>query len=106
MEAIRGQVIESGTVMDEETYCDIYEALDYGSPREAQARLGNFAISQELRCDYTVKQHIYVATESPERSLEKRHAKVRQSKYGSSEGLDAWDLEMAYLLLDLDKVME
>lgn len=107
---MEGQAIRGGTVeaplLTEDQFCAVYEQLDYGTPREAQVRLANFACSLGLRCDYTVKQHIYVATDTPERSLEKRHAKVRQSKYGNAEGLDAWDIEMEFLLLDLDEVVE
>lgn len=104
-EAIRGGTIET-PLLTEDQFCTIYEQLDYGTPREAQRRLANFLCSLELRCDYTVKQHVYVATDTPERSLEKRHAKVRHGKYGDSEGLDAWDIEMAFLLADLDEVVE
>lgn len=107
---MEGQAIRGGTVeaplLTEDQFCAVYEQLDYGTPREAQVRLANFLCSLELRCDYTVKQHIYVATDTPDRSLEKRHAKVRQSKYGNAEGLGAWDIEMAFLLTDLDVVVE
>lgn len=97
--------IEQATMTPEREQA-IYEALDYGTPREAQTRLANFAVSLELRCDYTDTQHIYVATEEVGRGLLARHSRVRYDKYRDSNGLDGADLEMAILLTDNDCVLD
>lgn len=65
---------------------EIYEALDYGSPREAQARLNRYFVQKALRLDFRPTQHIYCATDS-DRGWFSRIQKVRHSKYKSMAGL-------------------
>lgn len=72
---------------------EIYEALDYGSPREAQARLNRYLVQKALRLDFIPTQHIYCATES-DRGWFSRIQKVRHSKYKSMAGLVEADVEI------------
>lgn len=102
-QAIRGTAIEV-PIITEDQFCAVYEQLDYGTPREAQVRIANFLCSLELGCEYTVKQHVYVAG-GVGRTLLGRHLKVRHATYGEG-GMDGADIELAFLMADLDEVVE
>lgn len=83
---------------------EIYEALDYGDPRSAQARLARYTVQKALRLDFIPTQHIYCATDS-DRGWFSRIQKVRHSKYKSMAGLVEGDVENEVTTLDLWEVI-
>jgi len=82
---------------------EIYEALDYGTPREAQARLARYTVQKALRLDFTKDQHIYCAIEQKDRRWPSRIKKILAGKYKDANGFEESDLEIESMMLGVEE---
>lgn len=99
---LRTQPLERPRLSSDD-FLDIYEALDVGTPREAQGNLARFAVQKSLRLDFSAEQHINCAKEEKGRRWPSRIKKILAGKYKDANGFEESDLEIESIMLGVEE---